>query len=493
MNPNTKSAIVNNEDPDHQAFMNDQTSFDESEIEFQERIARMNKGQKKLFKFVECQIAKELSLERHPAIHLFVTGSAGTGKSYVLNLIVDQIHRSCGRGAVRVCAFTGAAAILVNGRTIHSTFKLNVTDPRSRRPQVKPLSREDLFFWQSVRFVIIDEVSMVSYQILNTIELRLQELKQNYDSFGGVNVLFFGDLFQLPPIAGTPIFQQPPYYRKTVHLFRMFKICELTEVERQRGNIEFIDLLNNLRVDRLTDQQFALLKTKFKENRDIDDKILRIVPLMKMADDHNSMISEKIKNPKMNLTAIDMWVETPKHLRHTLEEATPDNTSLTYGIPKTLEIYEGLRVMLRLNLSVSRGLVNGSLGEIVAIEMDKNSDLPNVLVNFDKNGLSWIRPSVVEFDSNFNYGMIQRIMIPLIPAFAITVHKLQGCTVEKAAIDLGQRYFAPGQKFVALSRVSSLEGLIITDLSKDRLMEGEIVDQRCLVEMERLRSLPKYD
>lgn len=488
---NDKVTSKSNQDPDYESFMNDQTTFDEREIQFQERKGKMNEGQKKLFEFVEGQINKECRPEKSPPIQLFVTGSAGTGKSYVLNLIVEQIEKTCGIGVVKVCALTGAAAVLVNGQTIHSTFKLNVKNTRSKKPEFKKFSEYHFEEWRFVRFLIVDEVSMVSYEILSKINRRLQELKSNLHVFGGINVLLFGDLFQLPPIEGNPIFHQ--YFKNYEHLFRLFKLCELTEIERQRGNIQFIDLLNNLRVDRLTDEQYLILKKKCRMNEDIDDKILRIVPRTKMADDYNKMISEKMNKPKMLLTAIDEWDKVPKKLRHSLEEATPDNPNLTYGIPKTLEIYEGLRVMLRLNINVSCGLVNGSLGEIVSIQMNVDSDLPKVLVNFDKQGLCWISPSVVEFEANFDYGIIRRTMIPLIQAWAITVHKLQGCTVEKAAIDLGSLYFAPGQKFVALSRVSSLEGVLIIDICKDRLIEGDIVDQRCLKEMERLRSLPRFD
>lgn len=491
---NDKPTNQKNQDPEYESFMNDQTTFDELEIQFQERKGKMNEGQKKLFEFVEDQIHKEQRKEKCPPINLFVTGSAGTGKSYVLNLIVEQIQKTCGNEVVKVCAFTGAAAILVNGQTIHSTFKLNVTSARGKKPEFKKLTEYHFHEWRPVRFLIIDEVSMVSYETLNKIDQRLQQLKHNSHVFGGLNVLLFGDLFQLPPIEGNPIFEQPQYFKNFEHLFRLFKLCELTEIERQRGNFQFIDLLNNLRVDRLTDEQYLLLKKKCRRNEDIDDKTLRIVPRTKMADDHNAMISEKMNKPKMLLTAIDDWAEeVPKNPRHSLEEATPDNPNLTYGIPKTLEIYEGLRVMLRLNINVSLGLVNGSLGEIVTIQMNMNSDLPKILVKFDKKGLCWITPSAVEFESNFNYGTIRRLMIPLIPAFAITVHKLQGCTVEKAAIDLGSLYFAPGQKFVALSRVSSLEGVQITRLCEDRLITGDIVDQRCLREMERLRSLARFN
>jgi ATP-dependent exoDNAse (exonuclease V) alpha subunit len=176
----------------------------------------------------------------------------------------------------------------------------------------------------------------------------------------------------------------------------------------------------------------------------------------------------------------------------------PTNENLTAGVPNTVQLAVGAKVMLRYNVNVSEGLVNGSLGVVKLIKWrhfrkDQISfgELPEfVEVQFDGNvGLKRIKPIQVNFDGLHACGKIERTQIPLILAWAVTAHKLQGATVESAVIDMGPSVFAKGMPYVMLSRVKSLEKFVFTNLQMSKLSKS-FVDQRVSKEMERLRNSP---
>ncbi len=157
--------------------------------------------------------------------------------------------------------------------------------------------------------------------------------------------------------------------------------------------------------------------------------------------------------------------------------------------------------MLRYNVDITRRLVNGSMGVIINVEFPGwrrqqlyREDIPRVQVEFDNNvGTHWIDPITVTFDAKFGYGSVERRMLPMVPCYAVTVHKLQGSTIDTAVVNLGPQYFAPGQKFVALGRCTSLLGMEIDEIDPRGLIEGEVCDEEALEEMHRLRELPRYN
>lgn len=483
--------------------------------QFEANRSGLKVGQQRLFNFVKRQIQREIRGEACEPIRLIVMGSAGTGKSFILKLITEEIKRGYkivnpNSTSVKVCAYTGVAALLINGQTIHSVFKLPVQRDR-KIPTYKPLTGiwlEKLRqIWKFVRFLIIDEMSMLPYELLWQINLRLQELKGNTELFGGVNVLFFGDLMQLPPVVGSPIFIQPEKMDGSIHLFREFSFCELTEVVRQQGDHIFIDLLNNLREGNLSDEQYDLLVRKQENSKQEGPfqigKALRIFPTNKMVAQHNELVMSSADSiEKFTVIAQDRLVEHDKRqITVPMELIVLDDINKTAGVPKTLTLYKGLRIMLRYNVSLSLGLVNGSIGSIRDIQFAGwrrrqlyDEDIPRVQVDFDNNiGTHWIEPMTVTFDGKLGFGSAERRMLPMVPCFACTVHKLQGSTIEQAVVNLGSEHFAPGQKFVALSRCKTLERIEIDEIHPDGLISGVVCDEEALEELQRLRSLPDYD
>ena len=172
------------------------------------------------------------------------------------------------KNAVQVCALTGVATRLVGGSTLHSTLKLPVQKD-GRILQLPLLTglylRQMRLQWKDVEFIFKDEISMVPYKMLCMIDSRLKQLKNCDEFFGGINVILFGDLMQLTPVRGSHVFHQPLHLAPATHLWRLFTLVELTENMRQQGDTTFIDILNALRIGKLTAEHVAILMKKVSD------------------------------------------------------------------------------------------------------------------------------------------------------------------------------------------------------------------------------------
>lgn len=173
----------------------------------------------------------------------------------------------------------------------------------------------------------------------------------------------------------------------------------------------------------------------------------------------------------------------------------PNDINKTGGLPKVLKIFVGAKVMLRSNIDVSKGLVNGNMGFITEIIWPNfrrgqlyAEDIPSVRIDFGSDGVHMIKPISIQFPAKYSYGTAERRMLPLILSWASTVHKMQGCTVDHAVIYLGSRLFAAGQAYVALSRVRSLDGIRIEELDCSKLTGKTPCNSEALNEMIRLRN-----
>lgn len=179
-----------------------------------------------------------------------------------------------------------------------------------------------------------------------------------------------------------------------------------------------------------------------------------------MVAEHNElvMIMRNITAVKYTINAQDRLVEHDRRqVNVPLEKIVPQDINKTAGVPQSLTLYMGLRVMLRYNVNISKGLVNGSIGTIKTIRFPgwrrgqlHDQDIPDVEIEFDNGiGTHWIQPITVAFDGKLGYGSVERRMLSMVPCYSCTVHKLQGSTIERAVVNLGSKYFKPGQKFVA--------------------------------------------
>ncbi|CAK1599165.1 unnamed protein product [Parnassius mnemosyne] len=266
---------------------------------FLNNIRGLNIQQKDLFQRISTAIEKDLHGDDEK-LFLFITGGAGSGKSFVLKLLVEHIKMCYAPTVsllkpkfVEVGSLTGVAARQVLGKTLHYLFSLPIEKGNSTA--YRHLTGEKLEQERRKRrntsWLVIDEVSMVSYENLRMIHMRLQEYKNNDKLFGGINIVLFGDIMQLPPVKRHWFFVQPSWNAAEVNLWHAFSFCELTINMRQRNDIEFVDLLNNLRVGELTTSQLELLCQRQMVDLDEEFKdgvVVRIFPTVKQVDEYNN-------------------------------------------------------------------------------------------------------------------------------------------------------------------------------------------------------------
>lgn len=495
-------------------FGDDPTDIGMPDDEFETAVASLNMSQRQLFQNIS---RKLLGLSNPDALLVFITGGAGTGKTFTLKIMTEQIRRLSSTDSGKtyaVTAPTGVAARLVGGSTLHSTFALPIEKgrPEALRPLTGERLQRERTKWRHITWLIIDEISMVPYTTLKNIHLRLQQLKQDQGFFGGINVILFGDLMQLPPVSRTLgsayCYQQPANLAGEINLWQLFSFCELPQNMRQAGDGTFVDILNNIRVGELTMGQLEILDNRRVplEGLFSDGETVRIFPTTNQVDSYNSKMTEQLgKSHRLyQINATDISLEAKTYGQCPRKEYVPNDPNKTGGILSTISIGLGSRVMLRRNININHGLVTGAMGIVRSIEWPalrrdqlESGELPQaVYVEFDdltiKENLPGvgvrIEPCTIDFDASRGQGKVERRMLPFILCWGVTVHKLQGTTLDRAVVDLGSRIFAKGQAYVALSRVKTLNGLAISALVPKKLLDRPH-DQNSLNELLRLRSL----
>lgn len=394
-------------------------------------------------------------------------GKAGSGKSTLINEMVIKITKELGQGSVSVCAPTGSAAINIGGNTLHSEFKLSL-NPES----ISPLegSRQKAFQIQTknLKFLIIDEMSMIGAKHLWQLNCRLSEINPESDEdFGGLYVYFFGDFRQLPPVMDTPLYYQFCKNfngNKGLRLFQSItNRIELTCTYRHINDKHFAALVDRIGLGIVTKMDYDLLATRnihFLSIEEVEtfNHALYLCSTNDKVDEANDKHLENLGTPIAEIISKN----TPNvKLRKNEEE--------TGGLHHIIHLSVGCRVMLTRNLWIKAGLVNGALGTVSAIVYDINVKPPSsplyVLVKFDKYyGSTFthdsipIIPEVSKWSrDNIEFHMTQ---IPLILAYSSSIHKGQGLTIPKCIIDIGNREFCSGLTYVALTRARNLSDIM---------------------------------
>lgn len=378
--------------------------------------------------------------------HLFVTGRAGTGKSTLLNHLSFHSDKK-----LVICAPTGVAALNVGGQTIHSLFKLPIgiigNQPIEQNRDVKRLLKQ-------IDTLVIDEVSMVSADLLDAMDRSLRQARERAsEPFGGVQVVMFGDPFQLAPVPPSDPTERSwlrDNYRSMwffdAHVWREaeLRIHTLREIHRQHDD-EFRSLLTAVRYGQVT----APMATR------LNDVGARPAP-------NDGIITLASKNATVNRINARELERLPGRAMTAAAEIHGDfEGARTFPAETELVLKEGAQVMFLRNDSDGRW-VNGSVGEVsrisrtVYVEIDGEEHEVEPIVweklkyQIDPESKQLSREVVGEFHQ-----------FPLRLAWAVTIHKSQGKTYDRAVVDLGTRAFSPGQTYVALSRIRSLEGLYL--------------------------------
>ena len=321
---------------------------------------------------------------------------------------------------------------------------------------------------------------MVSPVTLNFVHRRLCAIADSSEPFGGYNVMVFGDFFQLRPVRGHYLFTD------TV-LWPLFKPSVLQINQRQKGHDKFVALLNRIRIGHVTAEDMAILSSRLvNKHKNIDmSTILHIFPTLKQSHVHNNKM-QQLLNPNFHChEASHVYSKYDMEAGYNVaSEYIPDDDRHAGGLPSSLQISLGTRVMLLRNLLTEEGLVNGAMGVVVHMDI-VDGVLKTVYVKFDdstvgrrfQEAIHDNSIPVCEYRQEFLYKgrYIDRVTFPIIPCWATTVHKTQGISLESAVVSLGAKLFQAGQAYVAISRVRSLEGLYVLDLCPERIYADENV------------------
>ena len=429
--------------------------------------------------------------------HIFLTGKAGTGKTtFLKNLPLKTYKRMV------VVAPTGVAAINAGGQTIHSFFQLPFgpqipsdsessasyrfhprnsparNDIGSRASQLaaqyQKLNKKKINLMRSLDLLIIDEISMVRSDVLDAIDAVLRRVRRSQKPFGGLQLLMIGDVHQLAPVAKpeewevlSPYYDTPYFFGSQVLKKAPYVCVELEHIYRQHDE-DFITLLNKVRNNRMDAECVRLLNTCFKPNfRPRDDE------------GYITLTTHNYQADQINESKLAAIKEKPLAFKAEVHGTFPENT---YPTKEELVLKVGAQVMFVKNdPNPEKAFYNGKIGRLLGY------DEKNGTVTVESEGEHIIVPKLkwqnMEYTINAENQDIEEkeigsfTQIPLRLAWAVTIHKSQGLTFDKVIVDAGQA-FAHGQVYVALSRCTSLEGLVLkTRITSNALINDYSVDQ----------------
>ena len=446
-------------------------------------LRSLNKEQKQTFYFVRDWCLRIAQGDEPEPFHIFITGGAGTGKSHLIKAIEYEASRllakTCSepdKQTVLLTAFTGTAAFNIRGCTIHHAFKFNRGFPIPYDPlkeQALNTLRADL---DDLQILVIDEISMVYKRLLYYIHERLVQIKKKKSAFGGVSVFAVGDFYQLPPVKQSKserLYNDSGSYPED-YWKELFSIVELNEIMRQREDALFAKVLNSMRT-RTSDMCFPneARNMLLECTREGPPDVLHVYATNREVNQYNSDMLKSICSDMREISAHDF--KKDKTTGKLKKMAKPSSSSDTDSLPASLLLAEGARVMLTRNVDVSDGLVNGATGTVTAFKQTNKqttcskAEVKAIEVMFDnkhvgrKTGKEYVdgrRVCIERVEDEVRKSSMVRHQFPLKLAWACTAHKVQGMTTDKVVVNL-DNIFSPGQAYVALSRVTSKQGLYI--------------------------------
>ena len=400
---------------------------------------------------------------------MFLTGAPGAGKTYVLNQFVKQARQ---RGAsVAVTASTGIAATHLNGQTIHSWSGVGVAQVMTDTllKQIKTRRGKRI---RATDILVIDEISMMHAWLFDMVDQACRAVRRSPKPFGGLQVVMSGDLFQLPPVSNTrrdrELVAPPPElvamrerYAKAGRNPNGFVtesliwpelnpvVCYLTEQHRQDTG-QLLDVLTDIRQGTVTDTDRQALDTRIGVEPAGDDVAISLYPNNRQADALNDSKLAQINEPEHRFEAESSGqVSLIKRLKSTM--LAPEMLSLKVGA-----------AVMALRNDTNQQYVNGSLGTVVDFVSTTEGEYP--MVDFENGHTVIMQPAAWEMmDGETVLASVKQV--PLRCAWAITIHKSQGMTLDRARMDL-RRTFAPGMGYVALSRVESMDGLYLDGINE---------------------------
>jgi len=392
---------------------------------------------------------------------VFLTGCPGTGKSYCLGAIIAKFKGH--RRRFGVTALTGCAALLIEGATVHSFLSIGLAKP-SAEDLYRDLLRSSRYILYyknkleeliALQVLIIDEISMMNAELLDKVSEYLSLIRKNVLPFGGVQVVFVGDFYQLPPVTGRFCFESETWYDSNM------ETIVLTEQMRQNEDTVFKDILSRARVAEPTHDDLERLSMCEGIDPPAGVKYTRLYSL-------------NINVDEINLTELNDLL---------CEEPTPEWRTYKLIGKHSITLCIGAQVMVTRNLCLPAGICNGTRG---VVESLGDNDVTITLVN----GMSYNLEYTQTLHSKT--GVFVRGELDLKLAWAVTIHKSQGSTIDLLEIDLGTSVFAAGQAYVGLSRAISLDKVRVTSVCREAFkVDDRVVDFYDEVTRESERTMQK--
>jgi len=403
--------------------------------------------------------------------NILLHGAGGTGKSYTLREIV-MFCRSKGI-FYGLTSTTGVSAVnlsdhtrMIAAATMHSHLGLPIEYNKDPRVMYQIISRKkQADRWRILEVLIIDEVSMLSAELFEAMEYTARKIRDNDAPFGGITLVVSGDFLQLSPVKAAWVFTSKKWHDMNFITF------EFSSPKRY-NDMNWFSLLMRAREGIMTQDDISLLKTR--EGIPVKD-VGGVLPTLLFskkadADSHNLAELQNLPLPEMTYQALDVLTDNRGEIIHDAIVLATAKIRLDETIRPTIRLRKGSQVMLKANLDIDLGLANGSRGIVLDIEPKR------CFVRFYNGQEKWIVPytwSIDVSDAIINPDVRKCIAIrhhiPLILAFASTIHSIQGCTLDTAVMDIGFSIFMPAQAYVSLSRVRSIDGLYLKSFQQRRM------------------------
>jgi ATP-dependent DNA helicase PIF1 len=419
--------------------------------------------------------------------NIFITGPGGTGKSALIKHLKQDADK---RGKhIQVCALTGCAAVLLEckAKTLHSWSGIGLgKGPIEQLIKKVQKNKHSKALWKETDILVVDEVSMMSLKLFETLDAIGKSVRKDRRPFGGLHLIFSGDFYQLPPVGDKDDLDTSKFCFESEFWFTTFQKenhIQLQKIFRQNDPV-YQSILNQVREGRLKRSTNDILMNQV--NKTIDETVTikptKLFPTRNKVDSINASEMDKLEGTELEFKIKyhgDLEMTAKERLQRT--QFTPEQikNELQYlkgnlRCDENIRMKIGSQVMCIVNIDLSNGemLCNGSQGLVVRFSPDGSP-----IIRFSKKDSG--------FDITMNYHIwpsetipgVGVSQLPLILAWALTIHKAQGATLDVAEIDAGSNIFECGQTYVALSRVKSLEGLYLTSYDANKIRINKKVQE----------------
>jgi ATP-dependent DNA helicase PIF1 len=392
--------------------------------------------------------------------NVFLTGPGGTGKSHLLKIFIERYNKinilSDSEKELYVTSTTGISSLLINGKTLHSYAGIGLGN-KSYDFYIDKIKKNYKLKnrWRNTKILIIDEISMLEPELFEKLEIIARKVRNNEKKFGGIQLVISGDFLQLPPVNSNKLCFESNIWSDIID-----KTFYFQENLRQ-DNKEFQDILNKIRLGNVDEDVKNCLTSCINRNK----TNLLIEPTILYSKRHmvKEYNSDKLKLLSSNDKQIYKSTIEYKNIKNEYKEAYADIINKMCDVENEIELTIGTQVMLVVN-GIDDNLANGSIGKI--IKFDNN--YPVVLFT---NGIEKL---ITEYkwslsDDNKKEPNVYKFQIPLVLAWAITIHRAQGATLDYIETDLGYSIFEYGQIYVVLSRVKTKEGIFIKNINFNKI------------------------